>query len=142
MKTYSAREGDIVRKWYIVDGSGKVLGRLATEVAKILRGKHKPTWTPHMDTGDNVIVLNAEKVVLKGAKLEKKVHRHYTGFPGGLVEIPYDVYMKKHPERAVADAIRGMLPHNCLGRKQMKKLKVYRGGEHPHGAQKPTALSI
>lgn len=142
MKTYSVKAGDITRKWFIVDGDGKVLGRLATEVAKVLRGKHKPIWTPHLDTGDHVIILNADKVVLTGAKMENKMARRHSGYSGGLKEVPYTKFMAKTPELAVRKAVWGMLPHNSLGRKQLGKLKVYAGEDHPHGAQQPESLKI
>lgn len=137
MKTYVPKKDDIQRKWYVVDAKGKVLGRLATEVASILRGKHKPTYTPHLDTGDYVIVINADKVELTGKKLDQKFLRHHTGYIGGLKEISYRELMNKRPERAVQHAIVGMLPHNKLGRQMATKLKVYKGSEHKHEAQKP-----
>lgn len=142
MKTYMAKANEIERKWFIVDAEGKTLGRLASEVAKILRGKHKPIYTPHVDTGDHVIIVNAEKVVLTGKKLDQKMYRRHSGYPGGLKEIPYRRFMAEKPEKAVYEAIRGMLPHNRLGRKMIKKLRVYRGTEHPHQAQKPEVLEI
>lgn len=142
MKTYSAKAADIEQKWYTVDAEGKSLGRLASEVAKVLRGKHKPTWTPSIDTGDHVIVLNAEKIVLKGKKGIEKMHRHYTGYPGGLVEIPFERYLRDHPERVIKEAIWGMIPKTVLGRQQFKKLRVYQGTEHPHEAQQPQVLEI
>ena len=135
--TYFARPADIKRKWYVIDAEGKPLGRLATECAKLLRGKHKPTFTPFIDTGDHVIVVNAEKAVLTGNKLDTKTRTHYTGYPGGLRVIGYRQLMKEKPERAVEMAIKGMLPHNRIGRAMYKKLKVYRGSNHPHEAQKP-----
>lgn len=142
MKTYMAKAGEIKRKWYVVDASGKPLGRVASEVAKILRGKHKPTYTPHIDTGDHVIVLNAEKVVLTGKKLDQKYYRHYSGYPGGLKEIKYRHFMAAKPEKAFELAVKGMLPKNSLGRAMFKKLKVYKGNEHNHQAQKPEKLEI
>ncbi|RKD34147.1 50S ribosomal protein L13 [Thermohalobacter berrensis] len=142
MKSFIAKPNEIERKWYIIDAEGKTLGRLASEVAKILRGKHKPTYTPHVDTGDFVIVLNAEKVVLTGRKLDQKMYRYHTGHPGGLREIPYKKLMKEDPEKAVFAAVRGMLPKNSLGRKMLKKLRVYRGTEHNHQAQKPEVYEI
>lgn len=142
MKTYVAKAEGIQRKWYVVDAEGKPLGRLASEVAKILRGKHKPEYTPHVDTGDHVIVLNAEKVVLTGRKLDQKYHRYHTGYPGGLKEIKYRHLMEKRPERAVELAVKGMLPKNSLGRAMYRKLKVYRGSEHKHEAQKPEILDL
>jgi len=142
MKTFMAKAEEVQRKWYVVDADGKPLGRLASEVAKILRGKNKPTYTPHVDTGDNVIVLNAEKVVLTGNKLDQKVYRHHSGWPGGLKEIKYRQFMATKPERAVELAIKGMLPHNSLGRAMYRKLKVYKGAEHEHQAQQPEKLEI
>lgn len=137
MKTYMAKPAEIERKWYIIDASGQTLGRLASEVAAILRGKHKPIYTPHVDTGDYVIVINADKVVLTGDKLDKKMYRHHSGYPGGLKEMSYREFLQKKPEKAIEVAVKGMLPHNRLGRQMFKKLKVYRGSEHPHQAQKP-----
>ena len=142
MKTFMAKAHEVQRKWYIVDAEGKTLGRLASEVAKVLRGKNKPEYTPHVDTGDHVIVLNAEKVVLTGNKLDQKVYRHHSLYPGGLKEIKYRTFMQDKPERAVEIAIKGMLPHNSLGRAMFRKLKVYRGTEHDHAAQKPEKLEI
>lgn len=142
MKTFMAKDHEVQRKWYVVDAEGKTLGRLASEVAKILRGKNKPEYTPHVDTGDHVIVVNAEKVVLTGNKLEQKMYRHHSLYPGGLKEIKYKLFMKEKPERAVELAIKGMLPHNSLGRAMFRKLKVYRGAEHEHQAQKPEKLEI
>ncbi|WP_296862933.1 50S ribosomal protein L13 [Thermosyntropha sp.] len=137
MKTYMAKPAEIERKWYVIDASGQTLGRLASEVATILRGKHKPIYTPHVDTGDYVIIINAEKVVLTGNKLDEKLYRRHSGYPGGLKEMTYREFLQKKPEKAIEVAVKGMLPHNRLGRKMFKKLKVYRGSEHPHQAQKP-----
>ena len=142
MKTYMAKAEEVKRKWYVVDAAGKPLGRVASEVARILRGKHKPTYTPHVDTGDHVIVLNAEKAVLTGKKLDQKYYRHYSGYPGGLKEIKYRHFMSAKPEKAFELAVKGMLPKNSLGRAMFKKLKVYRGNEHNHQAQKPEKLEI
>ncbi len=142
MKTFMAKPQEVERKWLIVDASGKPLGRLASEVAKLLRGKHKPTYTPHVDTGDHVIVLNADKVVLTGKKLDQKMYRHYSGYPGGMKEIKYKHFMATRPERAVELAIKGMLPKNSLGRAMYRKLKVYKGSEHEHQAQKPEAIEL
>lgn len=142
MKTYMAKAEEVKRKWYVVDAEGKPLGRLASEVAKILRGKHKPNYTPHTDTGDHVIVLNADKVVLTGKKLDQKMYRHHTLYPGGLKEIPYRQFLANKPEKAVELAIKGMLPKNSLGRAMFRKLKVYRGTQHNHEAQKPEVLEI
>jgi large subunit ribosomal protein L13 len=137
MKTFMAKPGEVQQKWYIIDAAGKPLGRLAVEVARILRGKHKPTFTPHIDTGDFVIVINAEQTVLTGNKLNQKVYYRHSGYPGGLKETKYADLMSDKPERAVEKAVKGMLPHNRLGAQQVKKLKVYRGSEHPHQAQQP-----
>jgi len=142
MKSFMAKAEQIQRKWYIVDAEGKPLGRLASEVAKILRGKNKPTFTPHVDTGDHVIVLNAEKVLLTGKKLEQKMYRYHTGFPGGLKEIKYKHLMEKRPEKAIELAVKGMLPKNSLGRAMFRKLNVYKGTEHEHQAQKPEVLTL
>ena len=142
MKTFMAKAEEVKRKWYVVDAEGKHLGRLASEVAKILRGKHKPEYTPYVDTGDYVIILNADKVVLTGKKLEQKYHRYHTGWPGGLKEIKYRHFMEKSPEKAVELAIKGMLPKNSLGRAMFRKLKVYKGDKHNHEAQKPEKLEL
>ena len=136
-KTYMAKDREVEKKWYIINAAGRPLGRVATEAAKLLRGKHKPVFTPHVDTGDHVVIINAEKVVLTGKKLEqKKMYRH-SGYPGGLKVTDYATIMKKKPEMAVYNAVRGMIPHNRLGRAMMKKLKVYRDENHIHEAQKP-----
>ncbi|MDA8442226.1 MAG: 50S ribosomal protein L13 [Peptococcaceae bacterium] len=137
MSTFMASPQNIERKWYILDASGKPLGRLATEAARILRGKHKPTFTPHVDTGDHVIVINAEKVVLTGKKIDQKYYYHHSNYPGGLKATSYKSMMQDNPEKAVELAIKGMLPHNKLGSQVYRKLKVYRGSEHPHQAQVP-----
>lgn len=142
MKTFMAKAEEVKRKWYVVDAEGKPLGRLASEVAKILRGKNKPTYTPHVDTGDHVIVLNAEKVVLTGNKLDQKYYRHFSGFPGGMKEVKYRHMMATKPEKVVELAIKGMLPHNSLGRAMYRKLNVYKGAEHEHQAQQPEKLEI
>jgi len=142
MKTFMAKAEDVKRKWYVIDAEGKPLGRLASEIAKILRGKNKPNYTPHVDTGDYVIVLNAEKVVLTGKKLEQKYYRHHSRYPGGLKEIKYKQFMAEKPERAVEIAVKGMLPKNSLGRAMFRKLKVYRRSEHQHQAQKPEKLEL
>ena len=136
-----AKAKDIDRKWYIIDAEGKTLGRLAAQVASILRGKHKADYTPHVDTGDHVIVINAEKVVLTGKKLEQKMYRRHSLHPGGLKEMKYGELMEKSPDRAVMLAVKGMLPGNTLGRTALKKLRVYRGAEHSHQAQKPEVWS-
>lgn len=142
MKTYMAREKEIERKWYVIDAENKTLGRLASEIAILLRGKHKPIYTPHVDTGDHVIVINAEKVQLTGNKLDQKKYKYYTGYPGGLKTIGYRILLQKKPEKVIEKAVKGMIPHNRLGRKMLTKLKVYRGAEHPHQAQKPEVWEL
>ena len=137
MKSYMAKANEIERKWYVIDAEGKVLGRLASEIASVLRGKRKPIFTPHVDCGDFVIVINADKVVLTGNKLNQKIHAYHTGYPGGRKEIVYAEMMEKRPEKVIELAVKGMLPKNILGRKMIKKLKVYTGNEHPHAAQAP-----
>lgn len=139
MTTYMAKPQEVVRKWYVIDATDKTLGRLATEVARLLRGKHKPIFTPHVDTGDHVIVVNAEKIKLTGNKLQNKQCIRHSGYPGGLKVMPYAELMQKKPEKAIELAVKGMIPHNSLGRKTFKKLKVYRGPDHPHQAQMPEA---
>jgi len=140
--TYIAKPELVERKWYIIDAEGHTLGRLASEVAKILRGKNKPTYTPHVDTGDNVIIINSDKVILTGKKLEQKFYRHHSGYIGGLKEIKYKDFMANTPEKAFMLAVKGMLPKNRLGREMLTKLRVYKGTEHNHEAQKPEALEI
>jgi large subunit ribosomal protein L13 len=141
MKTYSPKASEIQREWWLIDATGMILGRLAADAARLLRGKHKPTFAPHLDTGDFVIVVNASKVRLTGDKLEsKKWHRH-SGYPGGLRSVPYSRLMEERPEKAVEKAIQGMLPKNRLGRALAGKLKVYPGPDHPHAAQKPKPLA-
>lgn len=142
MKTAFAKKTEVTKKWYVVDADGMVVGRLASRVASVLRGKHKPIYTPHVDTGDYVIVVNAEKVRFTGNKLEKKVYYHHTGYPGGIKKEMAKDIMKTSPERIIISAVRGMLPKNSLGRRQLKKLKVYKGPEHPHMAQKPEVLNL
>lgn len=142
MKTYSPRPRDIQRRWYVIDASGAVLGRLATEVAAVLRGKHKPIFAPHADTGDHVIVVNAKGVRLTGGKESKKIAYHHSGHPGGLTETPYERLLAQRPAFAVEKAVRGMLPKNRLGRAMVKKLQVYAGPEHPHRSQKPESLRL
>lgn len=142
MKTYSPRPRDIQRRWYVIDASGAVLGRLATEVAAVLRGKHKPIFAPHADTGDHVIVVNAKGVRLTGGKESKKIAYHHSGHPGGLTETPYERLLAQRPAFAVEKAVRGMLPKNRLGRAMVKKLQVYAGPEHPHRSQKPEPLRL
>ncbi len=141
-KTYSTKASEITRDWWIVDADGQVLGRLAAEVAKILRGKHKPTYAPHLDTGDHVVVINASKVRLTGNKLEQKVWHRHSGYPGGLRTIGYDRLLATRPDLAVEKAVKGMLPRNRLGRAMVKKLKVYAGDQHPHDAQQPKSLEL
>ncbi|WP_053943079.1 50S ribosomal protein L13 [Kallipyga gabonensis] len=142
MKTTMAKPLEVERKWYVVDATDQIVGRLATNVAAVLRGKHKPTFTPNVDTGDYVIIVNADKVRLTGNKENKKTYRYHTGFPGGIREIPYAELLEKHPERILEKAIKGMLPHNKLGRQMYKKLKVYAGPEHAHAAQMPEELKF
>ena len=142
MKNYMAHAETVERKWYVVDAEGVALGRLATRVAAVLRGKNKPTFTPNVDTGDFVIVINTDKVVLTGKKLEDKFYRYHTGYIGGLKEIPYKKLMAEKSDLAVYEAVKGMLPKNSLGRAMLKKLRVYKGGEHNHAAQKPEVLKI
>lgn len=142
MKTYMAKPESIERKWYVVDATDMVLGRLASQVATILRGKNKPTFTPHVDTGDCVIVINCDKVVLTGKKLEQKFYRYHTGYVGGLKEVRYDKLLQQKPEFVVQHAVKGMLPHNSLGRSMFSKLFTYKGGEHKHQAQKPEAIKL
>lgn len=135
--TYMAKPSEVEKKWYILDAADKPLGRVATEAARLLRGKHKPTFTPHIDTGDNVIVINAEKAILTGNKLDQKYYYHHSGYPGGIKSISYRRLMETKPELAVELAIKGMIPHNRLGRQIMKKVRIYRGAEHSQQAQKP-----
>lgn len=142
MKSYMAKPQEIERKWYVVDAANKPLGRVASEVAKVLRGKHKPIFTPHVDTGDFVIVVNAEKVELTGNKWDQKMYYHHSGYPGGLKETVYKKLRDTKPELIIQQAVKGMLPKNTLGRAQFRKLKVYAGTEHPHEAQKPEVLEI
>ena len=142
MKTYTVRKGDIKREWYVVDAQGKTLGRLASEIASILRGKHKPIYVPHLDCGDYVIVVNAEKVRVTGKKLDQKFYYRHSGYPGGLKSINLRDQLQKHPTRVLEAAVRGMLPKNRLGRAMIKKLKVYAGGSHPHQAQQPKVLEL
>lgn len=142
MKTYFAREKEIDKKWFLVDAKDKVLGRIATQVAMRLRGKHKPIFTPHADTGDFVVVVNADKVVLTGRKWDQKNYYRYSGFIGGLKQITAKKLLEKKPEDIFRFAVKGMLPKNSLGRRQLKKLKVYAGPDHPHQAQQPEKLEI
>ena len=140
--TYSPKKGEIERKWYIVDAANKPLGRTATEVAKLLRGKHKPTYTPNMDVGDHVIVINCKDAVLTGRKLDQKIYRHHSGYIGGMKETSARVMMENKPEQAMMLAVKGMLPHNTLGRQMVKKLRVYAGSEHENIAQKPEVWEV
>ncbi|MGO4596520.1 50S ribosomal protein L13 [Terrabacter sp. 2RAF25] len=142
MRTYTPKPGEVTRTWHVIDASDVVLGRLASQAAVLLRGKHKPQFAPHVDTGDFVIIVNAEKVALTGAKLEQKKAYRHSGFPGGLRATSYTELLAKSPEKAIEKAIRGMLPKNSLARQQLSKLKVYRGSEHPHAAQKPVPFEI
>ena len=142
MKTYSLKVQDVQKKWHIVDANGKPLGRLASHIAAILRGKHKPTFTPHMDMGDNVIVVNAEKVMLTGRKAEQKEYYRHSGYPGGIKVTAFSDMLKSKPESVINIAVKGMLPHNRLGRVMIKHLKVYRGPDHPHESQNPEELKI
>ena len=142
MKSFIAKPAEVERKWYVVDADGKTLGRLASEVASVLRGKNKPTFTPHVDCGDYVIVIKAEKVAVTGKKRAEKIYKKHTGYPGGLREITFDKLQQKKPEEIIRHAVKGMLPDGKLGRQMFKKLKVYAGAEHPHTAQKPETLEI
>lgn len=142
MKTYMAKAESVERKWYVVDAAGVPMGRLASRVASVLRGKNKPTYTPNVDTGDFVIIINTDKVVLTGKKLENKFYRYHTGYIGGLKEISYKKMMAEKSDLAVYEAVKGMLPKNSLGRAMIKKLKVYKGAEHNHAAQKPEELKV
>jgi len=142
MKTYSAKASDVNRGWYIIDASEQILGRLATEAARRLRGKHKAEFTPHVDTGDYIIVINAEKVTVTGRKFKDKTYYSHSGYPGGLKSIQFDKLQEKNPTKIIELAIKGMLPKNSLGRDMYRKLKVYAGSEHPHEAQQPTKLEI
>jgi len=142
VRTFSPKDKDITRQWHVIDASDVVLGRLASQTAVLLRGKHKPIFAPHVDTGDFVIIINADKVALSGNKLEQKQAYRHSGYPGGLHSVSYAELMEKHPERAVEKAVRGMLPKNSLGRKTLRKLKVYAGPDHPHQAQQPVPFEI
>ncbi|MCX7545978.1 50S ribosomal protein L13 [Marinicella gelatinilytica] len=142
MKTFSAKAEEINREWFLIDAEGKTLGRMATEIATRLRGKHKPEYTPHVDTGDYIVVINAEKVAVTGNKMNAKVYQHHTGYVGNLKTIGLKDMLAKHPERVIEKAVKGMLPKNTLGRQMYRKLKVYAGNEHPHAAQEPKALEV
>ena len=142
MKTFSAKPGAVEQRWYVVDAQGKTLGRMASAIAAHLRGKHKAEYTPHVDTGDFIVVVNAAKVRVTGSKTTDKVYHHHTGHPGGMKSITFDKLLDKAPEQVIELAVKGMLPHNPLGRAMARKLKVYAGAEHPHAAQQPQALDI
>jgi len=142
LKTYIPKLNEIEKKWYVVDAEGKTLGRLASAIATTLRGKHKPMFTPHMDTGDFVIVINAEKVVVTGKKREQKLYSRHTGYPGGLKQVNFETLQRTYPERIITKAVWGMLPHNKLGRKLLKNLRVFAGTEHTHAAQLPEPLEL
>jgi large subunit ribosomal protein L13 len=142
MKTYSARPEQVKHDWFVVDVAGKTLGRISTEIAHRLRGKHKPEYTPHVDTGDFIVVVNADKVTVSGNKDEGKLYQHHTGYPGGIKTTNFKTLQQKHPTRIIEKAIKGMLPKNPLGRAMFKKLKVYAGAEHPHAAQQPKELLL
>ncbi|MDP9393852.1 MAG: 50S ribosomal protein L13 [Actinomycetota bacterium] len=142
MRTYTPKAGDVQRQWHVIDASDVVLGRLASQVAQLLRGKHKPMYAPHVDTGDFVVVVNAGRVALTGNKREQKLAYRHSGYPGGLRSVRYTDLLDKNPQRAIEKAVKGMLPHNTLGRQMLSKLKVYAGPEHPHQAQQPTPYAI
>ena len=142
MRTYTPKAGDVTRAWHVIDATDVVLGRLAAQTATLLRGKHKTIFAPHVDTGDFVIIVNADKVALTGAKLEQKKAYRHSGYPGGLKAESYEQMLERHPERAVEKAVRGMLPKNSLGRQMLRKLKVYAGENHPHAAQQPVPFEI
>jgi len=141
-RTYTPKAGEVTREWLVIDATDVVLGRLASHAAALLRGKHKPTFANHVDTGDFVIIVNADKVALTGQKLQKKLAYRHSGYPGGLKSVTYEELLEKNPVRAVEKAVRGMLPKNSLGRQQLSKLKVYAGAEHPHAAQQPTTYTF
>jgi len=142
MRTYFAKQTDVIRKWYLVDANGRTLGRLASRVAILLRGKHKPTFTPHVDTGDHVVIINADKIRLTGDKFKTKTYIHHTGYPGGLKSVTAEHLHAKNPTGLVTRAIKGMLPKNPLGKQMARKLKVYAGTAHPHEAQRPEPLAL
>lgn len=142
MKTYATKASDIVRKWYVVDAQDKTLGRLASEVARVLMGKHKPIFSPNLDTGDFVVIVNAEKIRVTGRKLTDKMYYHHSGYPGGIKSASLEQMLERHPDRVLRLAIKNMLPHNKLGRNMIRKLKVYAGPEHPHEAQQPEKLEL
>jgi large subunit ribosomal protein L13 len=142
VRTFTAKQAEIERGWYVVDAQGQTLGRLASKIAPILKGKHKPIYTPHLDCGDFVIVVNAEKVRVTGRKLDQKFYHRHSGYPGGITSISLRDQLEKNPERVLQAAVRGMLPKNRLGRRMIKKLKIYAGSDHPHQAQQPTPLEV
>ena len=142
MKTFSAKPAEVRRDWYVVDATGKTLGRLSTEIARRLRGKHKPEYTPHVDTGDYIVVVNAEKIRVTGNKLKDKIYHHHTGYIGNLKSIPLEKLLEEHPERALEKAVKGMMPRGPLGRKMLGKLRVFAGPEHTHAAQQPIPLEV
>ena len=142
MRTFTAKKEEIKREWFVVDATGQTLGRLASTIAPILRGKHKPTYTPHLDCGDFVIVLNADKVQVTGRKMDQKFYYRHSGYPGGIKQISLRDQLNRHPERVIQAAVKGMLPKNKLGRQMIKKLKIYAGDEHPHQAQQPELLKL
>jgi large subunit ribosomal protein L13 len=142
MKTLMAKNSQVEHKWYLIDASGKTLGRLASKIAHILRGKHKPEFTPHVDTGDYIVVINAEKIVITGRKITDKYYEHYTGYPGGLKTISFDKLKNRFPARIIEKAVKGMLPKNPLGYATLSKLKVYAGSSHPHAAQSPVFIAL
>ena len=142
MKSYMARPFEVERKWHVIDAEGQTLGRLATEIARLLRGKNKPQYTPHVDTGDFVVVVNAEKVVVTGKKAEQKIYYRHTGYPGGLRETSYEMMLERKPTEILRKAVRGMMPRTRLGRQQFRKLKIYAGPEHPHEAQSPEPYEV
>jgi large subunit ribosomal protein L13 len=142
MKTYNAKPGEIERRWYVVDADGQILGRLATQIAETLRGKGKPQYTPHVDTGDFVVVVNAEKIAVTGNKLEEKMYHRHSGYPGGLKSRPLRDELQRRPTEVIRKAVKGMLPRNRLGRAQIRKLKIYAGPDHPHEAQAPQELKL
>ncbi|HHV83425.1 MAG TPA: 50S ribosomal protein L13 [Tepidanaerobacter syntrophicus] len=142
MSTFMAKKEEVKRDWYVIDAAGKPLGRIAAQVVTILRGKHKPIYTPHVDTGDYVVIVNADKVILTGKKMENKVYYHHTNYPGGIKSESFESLINRAPEQVLYKAVWGMLPHNTLGRKMIKKLKIYSGDKHPHEAQQPKALNI
>ena len=142
MRTHSTKPSEIERQWYVVDAEGRTLGRLASEIAKILKGKHKPIYAPHLDTGDYVVVINARKIHVTGRKMDQKMYHRHSGYPGGLTSITLREQLKRHPTRVIRSAVKGMLPHNRLGRSMLKKLKVYADAAHPHEAQQPRPLEF